>query len=363
MRFGIVSPATPDVPAHATTAEALGFDAGWLFDSHMVYSDVYVIMALCAQQTRRMTFGTGVAVAPTRIAPVTAHSIATLNRLFPGRVALGIGTGNTGRRTMGMPPMGVAAFREYLLVVKGLLRGETVDYREGDRVRPIRLMHPDRGIIDLDGPIPILVGAFGPKALELAGEVGDGYITFWGGPDDLRAARGLLDKGAAKAHRSLAADGFRTVCFHNVYVTRPGERVDSEQARMAVGPSIFSALRYQIHAGSLAVDANGKPIGVPEALARPLERFMGWMKREKIDPDRDFARFYENYFLRLRKEHYELLDADVIRTIAIVGPPDECLERVRQFAAAGATDFGIVLGGNAHELMTRFAREVIQRWR
>ena len=362
MRFGIVSPALPDVPGHAASAEALGFEAGWLFDSHMVYSDVYVIMALCAQQTRRMTFGTGVAVAPTRIAPVTAHSIATLNRLFPGRVELGIGTGNTGRRTMGMPPMGVGAFREYLKVVKGLLRGETVDYREGDRVRPIRLMHPDRGIIDLNGPIPILVGAFGPKALELAGEVGDGYITFWGGPEDLRAARGLLDKGAAKANRNLAADGFRTVCFHNVYVTRPGERVDSEQARMAVGPSIFSALRYQIHAGSLAVDASGKPIGVPEALARPLERFMGWMKRENIDPDRDFARFYDNYFLRLRKEHYDLLDAEVMRTIPIVGPPDECLDRLRQFAAAGATDFGIVLGGNAHELMTRFAREVIRRW-
>ena len=105
MRFGIVGPATPDMPAYCAAAESLGFDAGWLFDSHMVYSDVYVIMALCAERTRLMTFGTGVAVAPSRIAPVTAHSIATLNRLFPGRVVLGLGTGNTGRRTMGLPPM------------------------------------------------------------------------------------------------------------------------------------------------------------------------------------------------------------------------------------------------------------------
>ena len=48
MRFGIVSPATPDVPTHAAIAESLGFETGWLFDSHMVYSDVYVIMALCS---------------------------------------------------------------------------------------------------------------------------------------------------------------------------------------------------------------------------------------------------------------------------------------------------------------------------
>jgi alkanesulfonate monooxygenase SsuD/methylene tetrahydromethanopterin reductase-like flavin-dependent oxidoreductase (luciferase family) len=362
MRFGIVSPATPDVPTHAATAESLGFETGWLFDSHMVYSDVYVIMALCAQRTQGMTFGPGIAVAPSRIAPVTAHSIATLNRLFPGRFVLGIGTGNTGRRTMGLPPMRLGAFREYLRVLRGLLHGETVEYREGDLVRPIRFMHPERGVIDLDGPIPMLVAAFGPKALELAGEVGDGWITFWGGPDDVRAARKVLDAGAAKAGRSLAADGFRTVCFHNVYVTAPGERVDSDQAKMAVGPSIFSMLRYQIHAGSLAVDAAGKPLGVPEPLARPLERFLGWMKKEKIDPDRDFARFYENYFLRLRKEHFDLLDADTIRAITIAGPPDECVERLREFERAGVTDFAIVLGGNAHELMTRFSRELIRRW-
>jgi len=362
MRFGIVCPATPDVPAYAATAEALGFNSGWIFDSHMVYADVYVIMALCAQRTQRMTFSPGVAVASSRIAPVTAHSVGTLNRLFPGRIMLGIGTGNTGRRTMGLPPMRLAAFRDYLVVVRALLRGDTVDYREGDLVRPIRFMHAERGIIDLDGPIPLLVAAFGPKALELAGELGDGWITFWGGPEDVRAGRAVLDGGAEKVGRSLAADGFRTICFHNVYVTRPGERVDSEQAKAAVGPSIFSALRYQIHAGSLAVDASGKPTGVPEALARPLEKFLAWMKKEKIDPDRDFTRFYENYFLRLRPEHLDILDPDAMRAIAIIGPPDECLERLHQFEDAGVTDFAIVLGGNAHELMTRFSAEVIHKF-
>jgi hypothetical protein len=66
MRFGIVAPTTPDLIVHCETAEALGFEAAWLFDSHMVYSDVYVIIALCAHRTRRMTFGTGIAVAPPR---------------------------------------------------------------------------------------------------------------------------------------------------------------------------------------------------------------------------------------------------------------------------------------------------------
>ena len=362
MRFGIVSPATLDLPGWCATAEDLGFETAWVFDSHMVYADVYVVMALCAQRTRRMSFGTGIAVAPSRIAPVTAHSIATLNQLFPGRMLLGIGTGNTGRRTMGFPPMRFRDFRDYVRTLKGLLRGETVDYREGDVVRPIRFIHPDLGVVNLDGPIPVLVAAFGPKAIEMAGELADGYITFWGGPDDLRAARQLLDRGAARAGRDLATDAFRTVVYHNVYVLRPGERADSDEAKMAVGPSVFSAIRYQVHAGSLSVDDSGKPTGVPEPLARPIERFLGWMKKEGIDPDRDYARFYERYFLRLRKEHFDLLDADALRAIGIVGPPDEVLERLRGFAAAGTTDFGVVLGGNAHELMRRFAREILARW-
>src|SRR6516165_862800 len=130
MRFGIVSPAIPGLVAKCETAEALGFDQAWLFDSHMVYADVYVIMALCAERTRRMCFGTGIAVAPSRIAPITAHSIATLNQLYPGRVALGLGTGNTGRRTMGFPPMKAREFRDYVRTVKGLLRGETVFQRD-----------------------------------------------------------------------------------------------------------------------------------------------------------------------------------------------------------------------------------------
>jgi alkanesulfonate monooxygenase SsuD/methylene tetrahydromethanopterin reductase-like flavin-dependent oxidoreductase (luciferase family) len=104
-----------------------------------------------------------------------------------------------------------------------------------------------------------------------------------------------------------------------------------------------------------------KPAGVPEGLAGAVERFLGWMKKEKIDPDLDYGRFYENYFLRMRKEHLDLFEADTIRAIA--GAPEECVERVRRLEEAGVTDFAIVLDGNSHELMTRFSRQVIGRWR
>jgi alkanesulfonate monooxygenase SsuD/methylene tetrahydromethanopterin reductase-like flavin-dependent oxidoreductase (luciferase family) len=356
MRFGIVGPATPALIAQCETAEALGFEAAWLFDSHMILSDVYVIMALCAERTRRMCFGTGIAVAPSRIAPVTAHSIATLNQLYPGRVALGLGTGNTGRRTMGFPPMKARDFRDYVRTVKGLLHGETVEYREGDLVRPIRFLHPDQGIVNLDGPIPIYVAAAGRQTMRIAAELGDGLISFGASPDDIRAARAALVEGAQRLGRNLTAEGFRIILFHHVYVLNTGERADSIAARMAVGPAICALLRYLIHAGGSGGD-------LLPPLARGLERFRGWMQRHDIDPDRDYTRFYEHYMLRLPQEHVELLDEELIRTMAIVGEPEECLERIRALADAGVTDFGLNLGGNAHELMQRFSRAVIAAWK
>ena len=86
-------------------AESLGFDQAWFFDSQMIYSDVYATMADAARETRRIRLATGVAVPTTRMAPVIAHSIASIAELAPGRVELGVGNGNTARLTMGLQPV------------------------------------------------------------------------------------------------------------------------------------------------------------------------------------------------------------------------------------------------------------------
>ena len=89
-------------------AENLGYDRAWIPDSQMIWSDCYTTLALAAHNTQRIKLGTGVAIPGTRIAPVTAHSIASINRIAPGRVFLGIGTGHTAMRVMGMDPMKIS---------------------------------------------------------------------------------------------------------------------------------------------------------------------------------------------------------------------------------------------------------------
>jgi len=101
MDFGIICAANVGCRAEVALAEDRGFTHAWLADSQMVWADVFQCMALCANDTKTIKLGTNVTNPSSRIAPVTACNFATLNVLAPGRVIMGIGTGNTSRRTLG----------------------------------------------------------------------------------------------------------------------------------------------------------------------------------------------------------------------------------------------------------------------
>src|SRR4030095_3566101 len=99
-------------------AESLGYDSVWGTGSPMLFSGCYAVLALPAQRTRRIRLGPGVAICGTRIPPVHVAAMATLNRLAPGRVHLGVGTGNTATRRMGGAPMRIAEDAEELEAVR-----------------------------------------------------------------------------------------------------------------------------------------------------------------------------------------------------------------------------------------------------
>jgi alkanesulfonate monooxygenase SsuD/methylene tetrahydromethanopterin reductase-like flavin-dependent oxidoreductase (luciferase family) len=176
MRFGMCVMADVDEIGFFKHAEDLGYDSVWVTDSQMIFSDCYAVLALAAQHTHRIRLGPGTAICGTRIPPVHVAAMATLNKLAPGRVHIGIGTGNTAMRTMGQRPMRIAEYDEYLRVLAALLRGETVEYRYRDRVRPVRMLTDNKKYLSLEPKIPLYVSGFGPRAMELAGKHGDGLV-------------------------------------------------------------------------------------------------------------------------------------------------------------------------------------------
>src|SRR5690606_16395539 len=112
-----------------------------------------------------------------RSAPASATAFASLNALAPGRVICGVGTGNTARRSLGMPPTKMAELEEFTAALQGLCTGRSIEYREGDRVRDVRFLHVGPYVNSTD-PIEFLVAAFGLKAAAIAGRLGTGVISF-----------------------------------------------------------------------------------------------------------------------------------------------------------------------------------------
>src|SRR5215831_10329060 len=216
MRFSICVMADIEEIGFFSHAETLGYDSVWVTDSQMLFSDCYAVLALAAQQTRRIRLGPGVAICGTRIPPVHVAAMATLNRLAPGRLHLGVGTGNTATRTMGQPPMPIAEYARHLRVLQGLLRGQSVDYTQNGVTRAIKMLIREKKYMSLEPRIPLYVSGFGPRAMELAGEYGDGLVFAIPprgvAPDEaLNRARA----GAARAGRRLP-DDFHAAALVNV---------------------------------------------------------------------------------------------------------------------------------------------------
>lgn len=169
MKFALCVQPKIDEIGYVVRAENLGFDSAWFGDSPLVSADTYACLALGAQQTRQIRPGSGVSVAGIRLATTTASSIATINRLAPGRTCLALGTGNTGWRMLGHRALGMTQFEGYVRVVAGMLRGEEPDFEYGGRRTKVGLQMAELGFHDLAHPIPVIVSAFGPRAMAVAG--------------------------------------------------------------------------------------------------------------------------------------------------------------------------------------------------
>ena len=165
---------------------------------------------------------------------MAANAFASLNKLAPGRIDIGIGTGFTGRRAMGMGAIKLAAFEEYIRVMTALLREETVEAElEGQRHK-IRLLNPELGLINTRDPIGLHISAYGPKGRALTAKLGAGWLNFVGGVE--AGIDGLEDmqkswQAAGRARSDLSATAFALGC-----VLAPGEPYDSPRAMAQAGP-------------------------------------------------------------------------------------------------------------------------------
>ena len=170
MKFAIAIPTDADSWRVVRRAEELGFSRAWFYDTQMLSADPFVAMAAAAIKTTKIRLGTGVLIPSNRIAAVAANAFASLNKLAPGRIDFGVGTGFTGRRAMGLGAVKLGDMEEYVRVVRALLAGETVEAKIEGKTRLIRLLNPALGLINIKDPIGLYVAATGPRRTSVDGK-------------------------------------------------------------------------------------------------------------------------------------------------------------------------------------------------
>ena len=180
-----------ELARQAQLAETIGCDSVWVIDSQLLCREVYLTLAACLAQTTTLHVATGVTQPMTRHPSVAASALATLAEMSGGRAIMGIGTGFSSLRTIGLPAAKIAEVEDYVSAVRRLLRGEQVTFEHGVQGH----------ITWLDRPVdvPVVVAASGPRMTRAAVRFADGVILHQGiSPDLLGRALGWARDGAGE---------------------------------------------------------------------------------------------------------------------------------------------------------------------
>ena len=174
-------------------AEGLGFDYAWTYDSHVLWQESMPTLALAADRTERIKLGHMVTNPGTREPTVLASAYATLQDISDGRMVMAIGRGDSARRYIGQQPVPVGRFEKALTMIKPFMNGETVHWNDKDiELAWVRKELP---------PIEMYVAGYGPKALAVAGRVGDGVIIQLADPEIITWIMDVARKAAEEAGR------------------------------------------------------------------------------------------------------------------------------------------------------------------
>lgn len=342
MEYGIAVLPGPESWRAVRRAEELGFSHAWFYDTQMLGSDVFIAMTQAAMNTSRIKLGTGVLIPTNRIAPVAASAFGTLNAIAPGRIVFGVGTGFTGRNTMGQRAMPQRDMFEYIRVVRGLLAGERVEWASEGKTQLIEFMHPGMGFINQADPVPVHVSAFGPRGVRYTVKNAEGWMTFSGNVQSAVSQAGAVEAAAKDAGRDVSTL-YRTV-FGLGCVLTEGESADSERAIAQAGPQ--AAVGW--HGAMERWDT--LPDGAKAGMARQRALY------ESYDQRAPYIDLHRGHLVYVRDDERAFVTGDLIRRATYTGTKEELRDRFRAIAAAGYDQFCLQLVHGQEDAVEDWAR-------
>lgn len=327
MDFGAVfqtNPPSARVVQLSQLAEAHGFSHVWTFDSHLLWQEPYVIHSAILGATRKVTVGPFVTNPATRDWTVTASVFATLNEMYGNRTVVGIGRGDSAVRVTNGAPTTLATLRDAVHVIRELGSSRAVEYNGA------RLQFPWSKGSELE----VWVAAYGPKALQLTGEVADGFILQLA---DVDIARWMI-----QTVRDAAANVGRNPDDITICVAAPAfvgdDLVDQRNQSRWFGGMVGN------HVADI-VARYGDSGAVPQALTDYIAGRTGY----------DY-----NSHGRAENDHVDFVPDEIVDRFCILGTVDDHIAKLKALADVGVDQFAAyVMHDDKEETLRLYGERII----
>src|SRR5881394_4606850 len=291
-------------------AETHGFGHAWTYDSHVLWQESVPMLAVAARETSTIKLGHFVTNPATRDPTVLASAYATLHDLSDGRMAMGIGRGDSAVRYIGRQPMKVAEFERACAMVREFMNGREVNWNDKDlQLKWVREELPE---------IPMWIAGYGPKALAVAGRVADGVIIQLADPEIIQWIMDTARRAAEEAGRDPSA--LQCIVCAPSHVTD-----DLAEAREQVRwfPAMVSN-----HVMDLIERYGEDSEEIPSALT-------DFVKARKFYDYKDHS--------RVGAKHGEFVTDEICDRFCVLGNTEQITEKLRELESVGVDQFDIYL--------------------
>jgi probable F420-dependent oxidoreductase len=311
-------------------AEQAGFTYAWFFDSHILWRECYVSMAMCMEHTDKMRFGPCVTNPGVRDWSVAASLFGTLALQSGGRFDMGLGRGDSSRRVMGKKPMTVETMVEFADAVKRMIRGESVQYE--DDVATVQFPWAD------GYEMPVWIAAYGPKALKAAGESADGLIIQLADPWLVRWFTEQTVSAGKAAGRDMSS--YKVMSAAPVWV--------GDMATARTQTRWFPAMVGNHVADIVERYGKGGAGDIPTRLTDYIEGRKGYDYRHHADKDAD---------------HLGFISDDIIDSFGVLGSAESHVAKIKELQAAGVTQFNVYLMcGDEERIVEEYGKNIIPQF-
>ncbi|GAA2756896.1 LLM class F420-dependent oxidoreductase [Actinopolymorpha rutila] len=325
----------------AVEADRLGYSVCWAPEAYG--TDAATLLATVAARTERIGIGSGVFQIPARAPAMTAMTAATLDALSGGRFRLGLGVSGpqVSEGWYGVRfDHPLARTRDYVQVVRQVLRRQRLEYAG----RHLTLPLPDGpgkplrlSVRPLRADVPVYLAAVGPRNLELAGEIADGWLGVFVAPEFVPDSLAHLRAGRARAESSHSPDGSDGTDSTDSTDSLAGFDVVA-CAPVVTGSDVEAcALPVRGYAALYLGGMGSRTQNFYNALAAR----MGYAEQA--------ARVQDLYLARQHRDAAAAVPFEFVDSTSLLGPADRIAGRLRAYADAGVTTVAVSPFGDTVE--------------